>query len=296
MQAKLSFFLFLMLLLTPSVIFSQGTTDIYLIQVKMDNGKYFFCNALKLNKSPGYNNQPAFQPDGNAVFYASGAGTNTDIFCYDITTEKTRRLTDTPDSEYSPTITPNGDKFSVIQLVTTEGPRKGAQPLLAFPLEGGEPELIYEDGKKVGYHAWITSKKVALFILGSPNYLQIFDLKNQLSIHVADNIGRSIYKIPGQNAISFSQSQEGKSELIMRYDLRAETIKPLAPMLEGNGFYAWKSSDVLIMGVGAELYQFKLGQTKEWQLIGELSSFGIKKISRLAVGPKEKWIAVVTQD
>jgi len=137
MQIKLGLFLFLVFLLIPSVIFSQGTTDIYLIQVKVDNGKYFFSNATKLNEIPGYNNQPSFQPDGNAVFYASGAGTNTDIFCYDIATKKTSRLTYTPDSEYSPTMTPDGDKFSVIQLVTTEGPRKDAQPLLAFPLVGG---------------------------------------------------------------------------------------------------------------------------------------------------------------
>jgi len=137
---------------------------------------------------------------------------------------------------------------------------------------------------------------VALFILGSPNYLQISDLEHHSSIRVADNIGRSLYKIPGQNAISFSQLQEDKTELIKRYDLKTETIKPLAPMLEGNGFYAWTSAGVLIMGVGAELFQFDMQKHKEWQRIGELSNFGIKNISRLAVSPKLKWIAVVTQD
>ncbi len=286
-------YLALILILTTTTGFSQGGTDIYLIQIKMDGEKYVFSNPMKINRTEGYNNQPFFHPDGGSLFYSSGSGANTDIYRYSIETGKTVQLTDTPDSEYSPTVMPDGKRFSVIQLITTEGLRKGAQPLIAFPLAGGDPELIYEDGEKVGYHTWIDRQKVALFLLGSPHFLRIVDLKDRTSVRAAENIGRSLYKIPGQDAISFSQSEEGGSGVIMMYNLGTGKSQPIVPMLEGNEFYAWTPSGELIMGVGVRLFAFKPGEDKGWQPIGDLSALGITNISRLAIDPKAQWLAVV---
>lgn len=284
---------FLLVLSPPSILSQQGT-DIYLIQITPDGEKLIFVNPVKINNSEGYNNQPFFHPDGTSLYYASGEGSNTDIYSYNIETGKTTRLTDTPDSEYSPTIMPDGKQFSVIQLVTQEGPREGAQPLIAFPIAGGQPELIYEEGEKVGYHAWIDSDSVAMFLLGSPNFLQIANLKDKTSIRVADNIGRSLYKIPNQNAISFSQSKEDSINIIMRYDLETEKTETIVPMLEGNSFYAWSSAGMLFMGVGSTLYGFRPEVDEDWQLIWDLAELGIENISRLAFHPKTQWIALVT--
>ncbi|NOR14271.1 MAG: hypothetical protein GQ544_01060 [Candidatus Aminicenantes bacterium] len=287
------YFVIFFLTVMPILIFSQGATDIYLIEIKVDGEKYDFRQPVKINQTEGYNNQPSFHPDGNSLFYSASGGTNTDIYRYDIATGKTSQLTDTPDSEYSPILMPGGNGFSVIQLVITEGPRKGAQPLLSFPLSSGDPGLIYENGEKVGYHAWIDSQKVAMFVLGSPNFLQIVELKDMSIQHIADNIGRSLYKIPGQGAISFSQSEKGKPEVIMRYDLKSRETRRLVAMLEGNRFYAWSSSGALIMGVGSNLFEFRPGVDQDWQLIGNLSTLGINNISRLAIDSKTKWLAVV---
>ncbi len=283
-----------LLILSPMSILSQQGTDIFLIQIMSDGEKLVFSNPVKINKTEGYNNQPFFHPDGASLFYSSGVGSNTDIYCYNIETGKTTRLTDTPDSEYSPTVMLDGKRFSVIQLVTSEGPREGAQPLIAFPIDGGQPELIYEDGEKVGYHAWIDSDNVAMFLLGSPNFLQIANLKDQTSLRVADNIGRSIYKIPNQDAISFSQSKEDALNVIMNYNLKTGKMESIVPMLEGNSFYAWTSSGMLVMGVGSRLYGFRPEVDKDWQYIWDLNELGIKIISRLAVHPKTLWIAVVS--
>ncbi len=287
------FYLTLILILIPSAGFSQGETDIYLIRIKIDGERYIFSDPVRINQTEGYNNQPSFHPDGSSVFYSSGSGSNTDIYRYDIETGKTIRLTDTPDSEYSPTVMPDGKSFSVIQLVTSEGPRKGAQPLISFPLAGGDPELIYEEGEKVGYHTWIDPQKVALFLLGSPHFLRIVDLKDNSSVRVAEDIGRSLHKIPGQDAISFSRSQEGGPNVIKMYDLGTGKTQPIVSMLEGNEFYAWTPSGVLIMGVGPQLFVFKPGKDKDWQLIGDLSALGIKNISRLAVDPKAQWLVII---
>ncbi len=296
MLKKMTFILcgILVLILSPMFILSQQGTDLFLIQITSDGEKLVFSNSVKINETEGYNNQPFFHPDGVSLFYSSGVGSNTDIYHFTIETGKTIRLTDTPDSEYSPTVMPGGNQFSVIQLVLSEGPRNGAQPLVAFPITGGEPKLIYEDGEKVGYHAWIDPDNVVMFVLGSPNFLQIVNLKDQTSLRIAENIGRSLYKIPSQEAISFSQSKEDGLNVIMRYDLETKEMESIVPMLDGNSFYAWTSTGMLVMGVGSKLYGFRPEKDKDWQYIWDLTELGIKDISRLAVHPKILWIAVVS--
>jgi len=296
MLKKMTFILcgILVFILYPLSVLSQQGTDLFLIQITSDGETLVFANPVKINNSEGYNNQPFFHPDGVSLFYSSGVGSNTDIYCYTIETGQITRLTDTPDSEYSPTVMPGGKQLSVIQLVLSEGPREGAQPLLAFPIDGGQPDLIFEDGEKVGYHAWIDSDNVVMFLLGSPNFLQITNLKDQSSLRIAENIGRSLYKIPNQEAISFSQNKEDGLNVIMSYNLKTRQTESIVSMLDGNSFYAWSSSGMLVMGVESTLYLFRPGVDKDWQYIWDLAEFGIKNISRLAVHPKILWIAVVS--
>jgi hypothetical protein len=47
------------------------------------------------------------------------------------------------------------------------------------------------------------------------------------------------------------------------------------------------------MGVGSKLYGMRPGIEREWQLIGDLGNLGIENISRLAIGPKMRWLAIV---
>src|SRR3954453_14143817 len=62
---------------------------------------------VNITNSPGYDNQPAFTPDGAAILFTSiRGGTQTDIYRYDITSARTTRVTSTPEGEYSPTVTP----------------------------------------------------------------------------------------------------------------------------------------------------------------------------------------------
>ena len=80
----------------------------------------------------------------------------------------------------------------------------------------------------------------------------------------------------------------------MEYSLDSGATEPIIPMLAGNGFYAWTSSGSLIMGVGAELFEFRPGQDKDWRLIGDLGVWGIQNISRIAMDSQGVWSAVVS--
>ena len=285
--------LVILIFVLQGYLLAQGSSAIYLIKIKSENDNLTYDKPIRITEREGYNNQPSFCPEGLRLYYSSDVKGQAEIFAYEISSGTSHQVTSTAESEYSPLIMPDGHRFSVIQLIMSEGPRKGAQPLVAFTIDGKGAQLIYEKGKKVGYHAWIDKNQVAMFILGNPHFLQIVNLEKDIEIKAAENIGRSLYKIPGQNAISFSQKNESGQETIKSFDLNAQKISEIAIMKSGNDFYAWTPSGKLIMGVESKLFIFHPGQDQNWQEAADFKDFGLHKITRLTVGPKGQWLAVV---
>jgi hypothetical protein len=274
---------------TALPLFSQGSSDIYLASLSREGDRLVFAAPVKISERTGYNNQPSFPPDGSGVFYSSADGPQTDIFFYSIGEKTNVRLTSTPDSEYSPLVMPGGNEFSVIQLVLAEGPRKGAQPLLAFPLQGGPPRLVYEEGKKIGYHAWIDGDRLAAFVLGEPNTLQLVNLKNGESRTLADSIGRALYKSPwSSEEILFSR--EG---IIKKVNITTNAVEDVIA-LKGGDFFCPTPEGGLLTAAGAEIFLFQPGRDATWVKVGDFSAFGVTSITRLAVDPQSRWLAFVS--
>src|SRR5687768_13073886 len=135
------------------------STDIFLFP--LENGKIEVAGSRNITNRMGYDNQHHFLPDSKKLFLTSiREDEQADIFLYEIGTASAKRLTNTAESEYSPTLTPDGHFFSTIRVE-----KDGTQRLWKFPLSGGNPVLILEQVKPVGYHAWIDPNSLALFIL-----------------------------------------------------------------------------------------------------------------------------------
>ncbi len=282
-------FLLAMMMAAAIPLLAQGNADIYLAALGREGDKLVFSAPVKISEGPGYNNQPSFAPDGSGVFYSSADGPQTDIFFYSFGDKKSSRLTSTPDSEYSPLILPAGNDFSVIQLVLAEGPRKGAQPLLAFPLQGGSPRLLYEQGKKIGYHAWVDADRFVAFVLGQPNRLELVNLKTGEAMVLAENIGRALFKAPGKDdAVLFSR--EG---VIKKVNLITNALEDVIA-LKGGDFFCPMPDGGLLTAAGAEVFLFRPGRDVTWIKVGDFSAFGVAAISRLAVDSQGRWLAFVS--
>lgn len=247
--------------------------------------------AINVTNNPGYDNQPFFLPDSSGFLFSSNRdGKQNDIYHYDIATRAITQLTHTPENEYSPTVMPGGQTFSTV--------RGDEQRLWKFNLDGSDAGLAYAHAGKIGYHAWISPDRLALYILGAqasdPSTLQLVDLRTGAAEILESSIGRSLTMRPGKGTLVFVHKPRGAALWEIR-ELNPETRKivPLTDTVEGSEDLAWTPKGVMIMGAKSKLFMW-LEDEDRWVEIGDLGSSGVKAITRLAISPDGKWIAVVS--
>ena len=128
---------------------AQPNTEVYLFDLKINEGKTELLNPKNISNNEGYDNQPSFL-DENTLVYAATRDEQTDILKFDIIKGSVKTwITDTPTgSEYSPLKIPNKESVSAIRLDLN-----GLQRLYEYDISTGESQLILKD-VKVGYHVW----------------------------------------------------------------------------------------------------------------------------------------------
>jgi Tol biopolymer transport system component len=238
-----------------------------------------------ISNNPGYDNQPGFMPDGSGVLFTSNRdGKQTDIYRYDLTAGLTQ-LTRTPESEYSPIVTPDRKSFSVIRVEAD-----GTQRLWRFDLDGSNPRLILESVKPVGYHVWIDETRLALFVLGGqgqPNTLQLADTKTGKAEVIESGIGRSLLIRPDKGTVSFVHKPAGGHWVVKEFDPRSRAIQTLTETVDNNVSEdcAWQPGGRLLMASGTKVFVWVPGAAN-WVEIADLSTSGIGRITRLALSPR----------
>lgn len=292
--------------------------EIFVAAVTADGGRLTLGTPTNITRSPGYDNQPFFTPDGRAILFTSARGgtaapartppasaapapvPQTDIYRYDLVSRRTTRVTATPESEYSPTVTPDGAHISVIRVE-----RDNTQRLWRFTLDGKDPQLVLADVKPVGYHAWVDDRTLALFILGergAPATLQVADVATGAAVVVASGIGRSIQRMPS-GPISFVQQPPagGGASAMIKQLFNAKTSERgsigvgdliRAPAGATDPFVAWMPDGTLLMAHAGTLYRWRPGDA-QFAAVASLDALGLTHVSRLAVSPKGDLLAIV---
>lgn len=270
----------------------DAAPDVFLSSLDVRGGRIFVGPPSNVTARDGYDNQPAFLPDGRELVFTSvREGGQADIFRYDLATHVTSRVTNTPESEYSPTPMPGGG----ISVVRVEA--DSTQRLWRIPLDGGEPRLVLERVRPVGYHAWGDDHTVALFVLGArgaPSTLQIADTRTGRVDTIASNIGRSLHHIPGRREISFVDKADSAVWWIEAVNLDTRAVRRIARALPGAEDYAWlPDGRTILMGRGSALFAIRPGVDAGWRQVADLSKAQVESITRLAVNPRGDRLAFV---
>ena len=294
--------LLLALALTPALVGAQqrppANTEVYLTGLERDAMPLSGAPALNISNNPGYDNEPSFTPDGKSILFVSNRdGKQTDIYRYDIATKALTQLTHTPESEYSPVVTPDGKTFSVIR-VEADGT---TQRLWRFDLDGSNPRLVLENVKGVGYQAWLDRTHVAVFIVGSngqPNTLQLADTSTDTTEMIDSNPGRGLALRPGSPSsttmptLTYVCKADPAHWVVKEFNPATKTTTVLMDALAGSEDLAWDPiygagpNQRLLMAQGPKLYVSVGGH--DWQVAGDFTSAGIDRITRLAVSPDTK--------
>lgn len=284
-------FLLALVLILPAILsVAQPGTEIYLFDIKKQNDKISLHNPKNITNRKGYDNQPFFHPGKKILYFVSAdEDGRTDIFEFDYRKNITRQITSTPEREYSPTVTPDGKFLScIIQR------DNGAQDLGSYPIDGGEAKVLI-DNLIVGYHAWANHDQVAVFTLPQPFKLQLIDLAGKQDTVLAENIGRSIHKIPGQNAMSFVQN-DGEVWKIMKLDLSNMKITGITKSVSSSEHdMAWMSGGEILMTDRNKIYLFSPVVIADWKEV-EFPHLEAGILSRIAVSADGKKLALVVNE
>lgn len=261
---------------------AQPGTDVYLLDLSVSAGKMRLSNPKNISDKIGYDNQPFFHPTKSILYYVSAMpDKQTDVWSYNLKTRTRTQITQTPDSEYSPTVIPGARYLSCI----VQRASNGDQDLVKYELKKPtNASIMLESQKvgKVGYQAWISNNELVTFILGEPQTLHFMNLAQRKDTILAPNIGRSLHRIPKQKTFSFVQAIDGKA-MIRSYDPARNTLADIAEGQAGSEHYnAWTPNGILLESKGNEIWSFN-PISKQWQPVQLPDDLPKKKISRMAV-------------
>jgi dipeptidyl aminopeptidase/acylaminoacyl peptidase len=275
-----------------------ANTEVYLANLAGDVMPLIGGSALNISNSPGYDNEPSFTPDGKSVLFVSNRdGKQTDIYRYDTATKALTQLTHTPESEYSPLVTPDGKTFSVIRVEAD-----GTQRLWRFDLDGSNPRLLLENVKGVGYQAWLDPTHVVVFIVGSNgqrNTLQLADTATGTTEMIDSNPGHGLALRAGPKSssapptLTYVCKSDPAHWVVKEFDLKTRATTVLMDALAGSEDLAWDPQTTLpdrpaqrvFMAKGPQVFMFSNGQ---WTAVGSFTAAGIDRITRLAINPDAK--------
>ena len=268
---------------------STPANDIYLYRFsQFARGSAVF----NITNRTGYDNQP-FWEKNDRLLYTALSGGQYDIRAIDFGEEVNSAVTDTPESEYSAALAPDGTAITVVRVE-----RDSTQRLWRFPKDGSPPTVILPAIKPVGYFAWLDSTTLAMFVLGSPNTLQIGDTRTGTARVVTTGIGRSIQRIPGGRRASYVR-RAGQRFVLETVDPvptgSGFDIDTVATLPDSAEFVVWRSATEAITAAGSRLFRLRLPE-KSWVVIDDLSSAGIRGITRLALSPDGSRLALVAED
>ena len=214
-----------------------------------------------------------------------------DIYRYDIATKRTVARHDHGTGKR---VLGDADRWRQRHLRRARRARLRATAV-AIPADGGRPTVILERVRPVGYHAWADDHTLALFVLGSPNTLQLADTRTGTRTRLRRALDGRSTVFPGQPAMSFVRkvSRDGVVDRIARSDIRASRDGSSSP----GGRRGLRVAARRLDRVRPRLNPAVVVRTSagEWRQIADLRTSGVYAITRIAVSPQGNRIAFVAE-
>jgi hypothetical protein len=273
----MKYFFLIIALVSLKPIQSQNNTEIFLFDIKSESSNIVLNNGKNISNNEGYDNQPSFL-DSEKVLYASTRNGQTDVAQYHSNYNSKIFINSTDGSEYTPLKIPTKNAVSAIRL-----DKDGKQRLYSYSLSNGESTELIKD-LVVAYYTWYDEKTtVSAVIEGEQLNLYVTNILEGTNRKYATKVGRSLHKIPNSNLVSFIYKESETQWQIRSLNPITGITRLIANTLQGVEDICWLDGKTLLSGKDGILYKLTLKRDNNWKKVADLSSYGIKNITRLAV-------------
>lgn len=280
-------------------------TKIYLFDFQKTIKGVSLNNPVTIAPGKLYNNQPYFTPDNRLMYFVSSDDTNnTEIYQYDLAKQKTKRVTRTPECEYSPKLTTDMEHISCVRVERD----KKTQRLYTYSLRGKKPYAVFPEQTTIGYYEWLSLHEYLAFELPEPFSLVQCNTLKKTRWRLDDSIGRTFYarKYKGRSVyVDKEDSLQWVLRSLLPENLRAVKNRMNVPnpvvceTLPGEEDYCILADGSILMGHEGKLYLRKSPwdfPKEAWTQVADLNAFGINSFYRIAVSPSYRKLAVVVYE
>ena len=295
---------------------STESSDIFLATIRSEfGGKIVINDVENITNREGFDDQPFFSYDNKRILYTSIREDNqADTYIYNIETKAIIPANITPDaSEFYPTDYRINNGYNVIRE-----DNEGIWHRVGKRYDGPDIELNEwnKEFETLGVIRGVDASEDLEFLAiigdsnsGVPVMLQRTYYRQAQKTIIAENIGRCLKTERGLFFVSYVQKVSEDNWYIKTYNAsrgflgepyrssrvwKEEIYKTIAKTLPGKEDFCWFEGNVY-MGNGPKLYQFNPDNNLGWQEIADLSTYGIKDITRLDVNSDIEKIAIVSK-
>lgn len=287
--------IFLIFILSTFQFFAQPATEVYVMDISLlvkdfKVSEINVSNFSNMSNNDAYDSQPSFF-DNNTLVYAGTRTDNTEIIISSIhAKKKISYFEPTEGGEYSPQLIPGSNRIAAVRL-----DKDGKQRLYDYtPGKNVVTEVI--EGLQIAYFAYYDSETILASILSGGNLdLVIANVKTQKVDTLLEKSGRSIHLVPGKKNMSYTYTNEEGNFDIYQLDMETRESFFVTQLPIGIQDHIWLDDSKLLCGSGERLYLYDLFEKGAWKEVADLSEYDIKDITRLALSPDRKRLALVAE-
>ena len=286
--APMKKYLVLTSLLFTSFLYSQENLEVFVFDVFPSYVGLELLNARNISNNEGYDNQPSFISNEALVFAGNNNG-QTDISEYNFNTKISRWVNlETDGGEYSPQKFPSSEDIASVRL-----DKNGLQRLYRYDAESGKPSILIED-LQVAYFAFYNDQKILATVLNNDELdLTMIDLQTKSVDTLFTDAGRSIQRVPNTKTMSYTLVNESNYLDLYVLDITSGDSYFITGLPMEVHDYVWLNDTQILIGKGSNIYMYDTLGEAEWHRVASVSEYGIKNVTRIAISPDGKKLALV---
>jgi len=284
-----------LLLASAATLHAQiNDSEVWVGSLDLSGGRFAVSNLVNISKHPGYDNQPAFFPDGKLVFTSQIAVLDETGHAVQAVIHDFANGTSTPVPGalgFSPTPAADG---SLMLL------RDGH--VVLHDSSGNESQLT--ETKDAGYFTRFDEQTWVLYINDKQRRIVIYDPKTKALDTMALGSSTAPFRIPGKRAVSFVAVEpfpapEGNApprKLFLReLNLADRQVTTLASVpFPTSGSHVWTSRGTLLMASGHTIYEWNPAKPDDWRMAATFDDPELQGLTRIAISPHGDRIALVS--